>query len=88
MNILDAIAPIWKVLLVGLLLGAGLPAIFALGLRSLAGGSASAGSAPASARPLGVLGAGLAFLVVVLAVAFGIAVLIGGTSVLSTVGLG
>lgn len=33
-----AVAAIWKVLLVSVLLGAGLPAVFALAIRSLAGG--------------------------------------------------
>ncbi len=31
--VLSSIAPIWKVLVVGLVLGAGLPALFAVGMR-------------------------------------------------------
>jgi hypothetical protein len=67
----------WQVVLVGLLLGAGLPAVFAVGIRSLAyagGGSAtSSGSeAPAAARPLGTVLAGACFLVVVLGIVLGL----------------
>ena len=68
---------IWRVIVVGLLLGAGLPTIFALGIRSLAygaGGDAevhAAGVAPAP-HPIGRVLGGLCFLVVVLAVALGI----------------
>ncbi|MDN5803185.1 MAG: hypothetical protein L0H26_01140 [Microlunatus sp.] len=66
-----------KVLWVGLLLGAGLPALFALGVRSLAFGSGGdaevhpAGQAPA-AHPVGRLLAGICFGLVILAAALGI----------------
>ncbi|GIM98137.1 hypothetical protein [Paractinoplanes toevensis] len=57
----------WRVLLAGLLLGAGLPVLFALGIRSLAW--ADAGGV---ARPAGrTLGYGL-FAVVILGVLLGI----------------
>ena len=36
-TIISSISPIWKVLLVGLVLGAGLPALFAFGVRGSAG---------------------------------------------------
>jgi hypothetical protein len=68
----------WKVALAGLVLGAGLPAVFALGVRFSAAGagdgdgaSTSAGSR-ATARTL----AGVCFLVVALAVALGITVVV------------
>jgi hypothetical protein len=67
----------WRVLIAGLVLGAGLPALFALGVRSMAygqGGDAeehAVGVAPAP-HPVGRLVGGLCFLVVVLAVALGI----------------
>jgi hypothetical protein len=55
----------WRVLLAGLLLGAGLPVLFALGIRSLAWSAASG-------RPVGrPVGYGL-FAVVVLGVLLGI----------------
>lgn len=45
---------LWKVALVGLVLGAGLPALFAVGVRGLALGTAAGGTAtPRSAHPAG-----------------------------------
>lgn len=48
----------WRVLLVGLVMGAGLPAIFALGIRSLAQGAArgTPNGAPAGAHAIGATG--------------------------------
>lgn len=76
-NIALALEGAWKVLAVGLLLGAGLPALFALGIRSLgvAGGgnatdTAAATDAPAS--PLGKALAALCFAVVIAGVVLGI----------------
>ncbi len=68
-----------QVLFAALLLGAGLPVIFALGMRSLAygaGGSAevAVGSRP---RPIGKVVAGLCFVVVVLAILIGISWIVG-----------
>ena len=66
-NVGFALDGAWRVLLAGLLLGAGLPVLFALGIRSLAW---SAGGGPA--RPLGrAAGYGL-FAIVVLGVLLGI----------------
>jgi hypothetical protein len=59
----------WRVLAAGLLLGAGLPLLFALGVRSLAAGAGATGSAP---RPLGKPLAWLLFLVVIALVLLGI----------------
>jgi hypothetical protein len=67
----------WKVLIAGLVLGAGLPALFAAGVRSMAygqGGDAEVhgpGGGPA-AHPIGRIVAVLCFVIVVLAVALGI----------------
>jgi hypothetical protein len=73
-NVSLAFEAAWKVLVVGLLLGAGLPALFAAGIRSMAygqGGEAEvdtgAGAHPAG-RALGVL----CFVAVLAAVALGI----------------
>jgi hypothetical protein len=69
---------IWRILLLGLLLGAGLPAIFALGIRSLAlgaGGDAevhAAGTAGSTGHPVGRVLAAICFLVVILAIVLGI----------------
>jgi hypothetical protein len=64
---------IWKVLVAGLILGAGLPAVFAGGIRALAwgsGGDAEVGGG----RPnvLGKVIAGILFLIVVYCIAAGI----------------
>ncbi|MGC0364546.1 hypothetical protein ABH922_002530 [Rhodococcus sp. 27YEA15] len=65
----DTVDSLWQVVLVGLLLGAGLPAIFAVGLKFLdsgRGGSPDAtGSAVATRNPVAVT-AGIACFVVVL----------------------
>ena len=67
----------WRVLAIGLLLGAGLPAIFAFGVRSMAygqGGDAevhTAGTGPAP-HPLGRVIAVVCFAVVLVVVALGI----------------
>lgn len=67
----------WKVLYVGLILGAGLPALFALGVRSLAmgtGGEAqlSVSGEPARPHPAGRVFAGVCFTLVALAAALGL----------------
>jgi hypothetical protein len=67
---------VWKVMVAGLILGAGLPALFALGVRLSAAGTgdmAEAHSTPRSGyRALGLL----CFLVVVVLVALGITVIV------------
>jgi hypothetical protein len=79
---------LWKIVVFGLLAGAGLPAIFALGLYSLsldgARGSAGRGSARAAGadggdadmlvggNPLGMAGAALCFLIVLAAIGWGV----------------
>ncbi|MET0197488.1 hypothetical protein CH289_14710 [Rhodococcus sp. RS1C4] len=63
---------LWQVVLVGLLLGAGLPAIFALGLRALSTGDI-AEDGTVRARPAAATAAGiLCFAVVVVAIVAGI----------------
>ncbi|MEU4557849.1 hypothetical protein AB0F72_05650 [Actinoplanes sp. NPDC023936] len=68
----------WRVLLAGLLLGAGLPVLFALGIRSLAWGageatvSESGVTVAGNRRPLGTVIGYLLFAVVVLGVLLGL----------------
>lgn len=72
-NFAFALEGAWKVLLAGLLLGAGLPALFALGVRSLAYGTG--GDAEVShqrAHPIGKILAGICFATVAIAVLLGI----------------
>jgi len=59
----------WKVLAAGLILGAGLPVLFALGIRSLAWGAGGGVSAP---RPAGKILAYALFAVVILGVLLGL----------------
>jgi len=71
---------IWQVLLVGLLLGAGLPALYAVGLRSLNAGrtvqpdGTVVGTTPTANRALGYAIIGL----VVAVALFGIVVIVFG----------
>jgi hypothetical protein len=68
----------WQVLLAGLLLGAGLPVIFALGIRSLAWGAGEATvnqsgvTVPGTKRPVGTAIGYALFAVVVIGVLLGI----------------
>ena len=60
----------WRVLAAGLLLGAGLPILFALGVKSIAWAN---GDLPGTGRnPLGRVVAGVLFAIVLLAIALGI----------------
>jgi hypothetical protein len=82
MNSWIDLSAVGQILLVGLLAGAGLPAIFALGLRALAVGEpGTAGERPAGTgpgRPLGLLAAGVCFIVVVAAIGYGIDLIVNG----------
>lgn len=92
MDFLTVIEPIWKVLAVGLLLGAGLPAIFALGVHLLdasrGGAALVSGQRMTLASGASKIAAGLCFLIIVLAVALGLAILIDAKAVLPAIGLG
>jgi hypothetical protein len=67
---------LWQIVLLGLVAGAGLPALFALGLRALALPGGSARPADASSdrlvggSPAGLIAAGLCFLIVLAAIAW------------------
>ncbi len=76
-NVVFALEGALKVLAAGLLLGAGLPAVFALGIRALAfgvGGDAEVDHAPP--HPVGKLLAAICFAVVVAGVALGITIVV------------
>ncbi|GAB3928309.1 hypothetical protein GCM10011575_12000 [Microlunatus endophyticus] len=79
----DTLSALWKVLAVGILLGAGLPALYALGLRSMNSGrtvnadGTVSGSTSAAGRAVG-----LVILAVVIAIAlFGIVVIVWGKQI-------
>jgi hypothetical protein len=73
-NVTLAFEAIWKVLLVGLVLGAGLPTLFAAGIRFQAWGQGGAAEVDAAAapHPLGRALAAVCFAVVVAGIALGI----------------
>jgi hypothetical protein len=81
-NMTLALTGAWKVLLASLVLGAGLPALFALGVRSLAYGSGGeaevheTGVTAPTPRPLGTVVAWILFAVVLLGVLLGIAFIV------------
>lgn len=65
---------LWQIVVFGLLAGAGLPAVFALGLRALSlGGRSSADSDEiVGGNPVGMVLGGLCFLIVLAGIAGGI----------------
>ena len=72
---------IWQIVVVGVLLGAGLPALFAVGLRALsapAGGQTAQAAAGADSdhvyggNPVGLVVAGVCFAVNLAAIGYGI----------------
>ena len=76
-QLLAALDAGWRVLLVGLVLGAGLPAVFAFGVRALAwgaGGEAEVHATGVMPRPhvMGRVVASTMFLLVIAAVSLGI----------------
>jgi hypothetical protein len=72
------LAAIWKIVVFGLLAGAGLPAIFALGMLALSKGgrtqTAGAGGADSDVggNPAGIVVAAFCFLIVLAAIGWGI----------------
>ncbi|MGO1385031.1 MAG: hypothetical protein ACTHWA_01440 [Arachnia sp.] len=76
-NIILALEGAGQVLLVGLLLGAGLPAIFALGIRALSYGVGGAADIEThEPHVIGKVLAGLCFAVVIAAVIAGVGVIV------------
>jgi hypothetical protein len=73
-NLGFAIDGAWQVLIAGLVLGAGLPILFALGIRSLAwgAGATTVSDVPGPARPLGTFLGYALFAVVVVGVLLGL----------------
>ncbi len=77
---------LWKIVVIGLICGAGLPALFAVGLRAL---SLPGGRSPQPAgvdsdqvfggNPVGIAAAGLCFAIVLAAVGWGIYFIVAGT---------
>src|SRR5215207_3611759 len=83
-NLGFALEGAWKVLLAGLLLGAGLPMLFAFGVRSMAYGAGrdaevhESGVTGPTSRPAGTVLGYVLFGIVVLAILLGIAFIVAG----------
>jgi hypothetical protein len=83
-NLGFALEGAWKVLLAGVILGAGLPALFALGIRSLAYGAGGDAEVHASgvtgpkAHPIGTLVGYTLFAIVILGALLGITFIVAG----------
>ena len=76
-NLTLALDGAWKVLLVSLVLGAGLPVVFAAGVRSMALGAGGAAEVDhARPHPIGRVLAGVCFVVVLAGVALGITIVV------------
>ena len=79
--LVKAFDALWQVALVALVLGAGLPALFAVGVRSLNSGRTLLADGPnisSKASPLGKTGAVACFAICGAAVLFGIVVIVWG----------
>jgi hypothetical protein len=78
---------LWKIIVLGLLCGAGLPALFAVGLRSLSLPPAAGTPASASAiddrvyagNPAGLLGGVVCFAIILAAIGYGIYFIVQGS---------
>ena len=74
---------LWKIVVVGLICGAGLPAVFAFGLKALDLGQHDApvagGTATITRNPVGVALATICFAVVLAAIGWGIYLIVDGT---------
>jgi formate hydrogenlyase subunit 3/multisubunit Na+/H+ antiporter MnhD subunit len=75
-NIVLALESAWRVLLVGLVFGAGLPAVFAVGIRAMAWGDGGDEVTHRRVHPLGRPLAWLAFAVVIAGVALGLTMIV------------
>lgn len=80
------LSALWRIVVIGLICGAGLPALFAVGLKALAlaeGDTTSSGGAATVTRAKGnpaLLGAaGLCFAVVLAAIGWGIYLIVSAT---------
>jgi hypothetical protein len=76
-NLQFAVEAAWKVLLAGLVLGAGLPAVFAVGVRSLAWGTGGTAEVAVDSEPhpIGRVLAVLCFAVVLAGIALGLTII-------------
>ncbi|MEU6973645.1 hypothetical protein AB0A71_39180 [Kitasatospora aureofaciens] len=78
MNSWINLGALWKIIAVGVLVGAGLPALFAIGVRALnpPARTDSAATTPPAAGPIGYLVAAVCFAVVLAAIGWGVSVIV------------
>jgi hypothetical protein len=81
-----SVQPVWKVFLVALVLGAGLPLLFSFGIRGFAGSTDANGNTVAANGGMKAIGA-VCFLIVALAVIVGICILANVHPVMRLVGI-
>jgi len=75
---------LWKIVVVGMICGAGLPALFAIGLRALSLPRSGQPAGPTDDRiiggnPVGLAAATVCFAVVLAAIGWGIYIIVAGT---------
>ena len=76
---------LWRIVVVGVVAGAGLPAVFAVGLRALASPASGQQALPADStrvvggNPLGIALAAVCFAVVLAGIAWGVYMIVVGT---------
>jgi hypothetical protein len=84
MNSWINLSALWRIVVIGLLAGAGLPALFAVGLRALASGSDAAVAGTNDDHVIGgskagMTVAGLCFAVVLAAIGYGIYLIVNAS---------
>lgn len=76
---------LWRIVVVAIIAGAGLPAVFAIGLRLLdsgddrPAGDTSEGTVVATRNPIALAAAGVCFAAVLAGIAWGIYLIVAGT---------
>jgi len=73
------LSALWRIVVVGLLAGAGLPALFAVGLRALGPGTPEGPSGTTTANPLGIALATVCFAAVLAGIGWGIFFIVDGS---------
>jgi hypothetical protein len=77
------LSALWRIVVLGIIAGAGLPALFAVGLRALGAGTPKTAGADTDqlvgSSPVGIAAAGLCFAVVLAGIGWGIYFIVNGS---------
>ena len=73
------LSALWRIVVIGLLAGAGLPALFAVGVKLLAAGETAPGGARTAANPTAMAFAGICFAAVLAGIGWGIYFIVAGS---------